>query len=73
VPVNCDYAEGAGHVHEIADGARRLALRFDVDWGDDDLRNSFEKPMVFCSFNCLSAWAQGRADQHDGVTVKDGD
>lgn len=65
-------AAGASDTHQIPDGARRLDLRFDVDWGDDDIRASHGKPLSFCSFACLSAWAADRVAQHDGVTVKDG-
>lgn len=55
--------------HEIADGERKLELRVTVDWGDNDLRDSHEKPMVFCSFACLSEWAGEKAVQHDSRTV----
>lgn len=69
----CHYsAAGASDTHEIPDGARRLDLRFDVDWGADDIRASHGKPLTFCSFGCLSKWAADRGEQHDGVTVKDG-
>lgn len=62
----------AGEKHRIPDGARRLDLTFAVDWGDDDLRASHEKPLVFCSFACLAAWASARAADHDGRTVTEG-
>lgn len=62
----------AGDRHEIPTGARRLDLTFAVDWGDDDLRASHEKPLSFCSFGCLAGWAQARATDHDGRTVTEG-
>lgn len=62
----CHYsASGAAGVHQIADGARRLQLVFNIDWGDQDLRDSHEKPLVFCSFEHLSLWAAERAADHD--------
>ena len=71
--VVCHHSSaGAGDTHEIAAGARKLELRFLVDWGDDDIRASHEKPLTFCSFGCLAAWAAGKADQHDGHVVEDG-
>jgi hypothetical protein len=65
-------AQGAPGRHEIPAGARRLELRFDVDWGDDDIRGSHSKPLTFCSFGCLAGWAAERGVQHDGSTLKDG-
>lgn len=64
--------EGAPHRHEIPDGTRRLDLSFRVDWGDTDLRASHEKPLVFCSFQCLSEWALAKAIDHDGRTLTEG-
>jgi actin-related protein len=63
---------GAAETHEIPDGARRLDLTFTVDWGDDDLRGSHEKPLTFCSFKCLSEWAATKAADHDGNVLKEG-
>lgn len=65
-------AAGAGNTHKIANGDRCLDLRFDVDWGDKDLRESHSKPLTFCSFTCLAAWATDRAAQHDGTTLTEG-
>jgi hypothetical protein len=64
---------GAQDVHKIEDGARRLELRFDVDWGDQDIRDSHSKPLTFCSFKCLAGWAADRAVQHDATTLKEGE
>lgn len=63
---------GAGAAHEIPKGGRRLDLAFSVDWGDDDVRDSHRKPLSFCSFGCLSAWAAERGTQHDGQVVSEG-
>jgi hypothetical protein len=63
---------GAGDTHEIPVGARRLDLTFAVDWGDEDLRDSHSKPLVFCSFACLAAWAEAKADEHDQHTLEEG-
>lgn len=69
----CHYTSGgAAERHEIQDGGRRLDLRFTVDWGADDVRESHEKPLTFCSFGCLAAWAVERGDQHDGIVTQDG-
>jgi hypothetical protein len=61
-----------GERHEIPGGARRLDLTFRVDWGGDDLREPHAKPLTFCSFACLTAWAADRAEHHDGVTLMEG-
>lgn len=58
--------------HAIATGSRKLSLVFTVDWGDDDLRATHEKPLTFCSFRCLAGWASAKADEHDGTVVADG-
>lgn len=71
--VFCHYSSsGAPDRHAIATGERRIELQFSVDWGADDLRDLHVKPLVFCSFKHLSAWAAERAEQHDGAVVKDG-
>lgn len=64
--------QGAGDTHQIPDGARRLDLQFAVDWGDADLRDSHAKPLVFCSFKCLSEWAAAKAAEHDGHVLQEG-
>lgn len=65
-------ANGAGDVHEIADGARRVDVAVRVDWGADDARATHEKPLSFCSFNCLSEWAAAKAAEHDDRLVVEG-
>lgn len=68
----CNSPNGATDTHQIPDGARSLALSFTVDWGDDDLRVSHEKPLTFCSFKCLSEWAAGKVAEHDGHVLTEG-
>lgn len=66
----CSYsANGAGDTHEIADGQRRIDVTLAIDWGANDERNDHEKTIPFCSFDCLSKYAAGRAIAHDGRTV----
>lgn len=69
--VVCHNPTGEGR-HEIAEGARRLELAFTVDWGDADLRDTHAKPLMFCSFGCLSEWAFEKAAQHDTSTLVEG-
>lgn len=58
---------------DIADGARRVTLELSMDWGNSDLREPAPpKRYLFCSFACVSQWAQDRALAHDGVVVTEG-
>jgi hypothetical protein len=58
--------------HEIADGGRKITLTGVVVWGQADLRDDWTGDYVFCSFACLSEWAALRADDHDGVVLREG-
>lgn len=59
--------------HELHAGVRRLEVQLRTDWGGNDLRATHDKTLAFCSFACLAAWAQEKADQHDDVVLQDGD
>lgn len=66
----CSYsANGATDTHEIGVGDRQLDVTLAINWGDDDERADHAKVSSFCSFDCLSKWAAGRAIAHDGRTV----
>ena len=59
---------------ELADGARRITLTVELDWGADDLREPADaKRIDFCSFKCVEEWAHDRALAHDGVVVTEGE
>lgn len=51
--------------NRIEDGARSVGIRLTVDWGEKDLRDAHTKGVTFCSFGCLSDWANERAADHD--------
>lgn len=59
--------------HEIEESARRVDLRFSIDWGGDDVRESHSKPLTFCSFQCLADWAAEKTEQHDGHVLVEGE
>lgn len=58
--------------HEINDGDRRMDLSYKINWGTDDLRDEWQGAYTFCSFKCLRDWADKRASEHDGTTLKEG-
>lgn len=59
--------------HELVVGGRRIEITpVAVDWGADDLRESWSGALAFCSFACLAGWANDKADQHDGRVLKEG-
>lgn len=64
---------GAGETHEIAEDGRRIDIKpLAVNWGNADLRVTWEGNYAFCSFKCLSDWAAGKAAEHDNHTLQEG-
>lgn len=59
--------------YDIPTGDRSLRISpLAVNWGTDDLRDDWQGDYTFCSFKCLKEWADAKAADHDGRTVKEG-
>ena len=57
--------------HELPPtGGRRVTLR--VEWGADDLRETWEGGYTFCNFRCLAEKAADWAVEHDGRVLQEG-
>lgn len=65
----CDAPLPAPQAHEIADGARAIAVDLTVDWGAADARDEYAKTLHFCKFGCLALWASEQAGKHDDRIV----
>lgn len=62
-----------GKPYEIPAGARAVTVAaVTVDWGDEDIRDTWAGSYTFCSFGCLAAKAAQWAADHDGRVVEHG-
>lgn len=61
-----------GAKHDLIDGGRLLSVQFQINWGDQDIRDRWEGGYEFCSFACMAAWATQRAADHDQHVLAEG-
>lgn len=55
---------------EIEPGARQVTMT--VDWGKEDLRDTWAGPFAYCSFGCAADHFRDLAVKHDGHVVVEG-
>lgn len=71
--MKCSAPVTAAEAHELKDGARRIEIpALTIDWGKNDLRDTWTGAYTFCSFQCLAAWATEKAEQHDMMVLSEG-